>query len=111
VTANRTDSEVSAATPLPPDAASVSPAIPTSTCDRVQRSLEGYIGGTLTDLERAGVEYHLSLCQTCKTVAGDYFEVVKLAGALPPADPPPEVEARLRKFIGRAVGQPDTGNG
>lgn len=110
MTAKPTDSEVCPATPLPPDIVPVAPAIPRSTCERVQRSLEDYVDGVLSELDRAGVEFHLSLCPTCKAVADDYLEVVRLARALPPAAPPPKVAARLRRFIGRAIGQPDTGN-
>ncbi|QDU24160.1 zf-HC2 domain-containing protein [Urbifossiella limnaea] len=102
--------EVSSPTPLPPDVAPISRAIQTTTCDRVQRSLEGYVGGGLSEVERVGLAFHLSLCTTCKIVADEYLEIVRLAGTLRPADPPPDVEARLRKFIGRAIGRPDTGN-
>lgn len=110
MTAKPTDPQV-AATPLPPDADRVVLGDPARTCDRVQGLLDEYLGGSLAELDRAGVEHHLALCATCRTAADQYFEVVRLARSLPPVDPPPEAEARLRALIGRALGRPEPGGG
>ena len=107
MTAKQPPSETATSTPLPPDADPVSPALATTTCGRVQRALEEYVGGTLSEVERAGVDLHVSLCATCRTVADEYFEIVRLASSLPPVKPSPAAEARLRRIIGRALGQTD----
>lgn len=72
-------------------------------CGWVIACLDRYTADELLPPDRTAVERHLCQCPTCADEAEAYAEVVRLAAALPPKLPPPDVEQRLRDFIAKAL--------
>ena len=78
-------------------------------CEWVEGALAGYVGRELPAPAAAWLDRHLSRCPKCARLVGEYREVVRLAGSLPPAGPPPEAADRILAALRAAAGRPASG--
>ena len=72
-------------------------------CARVTATLGEYADRSLSPLDQARVEFHLSSCPACARDAAEYREIIRLASQLTPIAPPAGVERRLRELMRKAV--------
>src|SRR5215831_8551165 len=76
------------------------------TCDQCEELLPGYLLSALEAAEAAAVAEHLHTCDHCQTSLAAYETVVeRLAQAVPPHEPPEDLQQRLMAVV---TGTPPT---
>jgi hypothetical protein len=71
------------------------------TCEQVEEGLSEYLEGALAASDRAALESHLAGCARCAALARQVRAGLEALRALPPAEPSPELFARI---LDRTVG-------
>ncbi len=61
--------------------------------------LNDYVDQNLSSAERIQIVVHLDSCESCKSMVGDFQEIVSLAAELKPAPVPSDVSRRLRQRL------------
>ena len=70
------------------------------TCDQCEALLPGYLLSALEAAEAAAVAEHLHTCDHCQTSLVAYEAVVeRLAQAVPPHEPPADLQQRLMAVV------------
>jgi hypothetical protein len=67
--------------------------------DRYTERLGDYVDGTLDEAERRLFASHLSVCESCRTLAEDLLEIKKSAGSLPRLTPPDHLWQRIENAL------------
>jgi anti-sigma factor RsiW len=65
-------------------------------CKRIEGKLIAFMDGRASDADRLAVESHLAECAACKARVEGFSNVWTILDELPPVDPSPAFEARLR---------------
>lgn len=65
------------------------------TCDRCHDLVDDYVDGTLAADDLKAIEAHLAGCDMCRAMAADWSAIRRLARALEPHVPPPQVWTKL----------------
>ena len=67
--------------------------------DHVEELISASLTGDLTDAERAEMDAHIARCEKCRATLAAFTMERRILAALPPADPPRELFARVRSGI------------
>jgi anti-sigma factor RsiW len=78
-------------------------------CEWVETVTAYYVGGELPSPDAARLERHLTHCPACRGAVEQYREVIRLAGSLPPHEPPPSAAERILAALRAAGNSPDSG--
>jgi anti-sigma factor RsiW len=65
-------------------------------CKRIEGKLIAYMDGRASDADRVAVESHLAECSACKARVEGFRNVWSMLDEMPPVEPSPAFEARLR---------------
>jgi anti-sigma factor RsiW len=65
-------------------------------CKRIEGKLIAFMDGRASDADRHAVESHLAECSACKARVEGFSAVWSMLDEMPPVDPSPAFEARLR---------------
>lgn len=65
-------------------------------CERLEGRLVSYMDGRAGEKDRRTVESHLAQCAACRARVAGFEGVWGMLGELPPSEPSPAFEARLR---------------
>ena len=67
--------------------------------DHVDELISASLTGDLTDAERAEMDAHFARCEKCRATLAAFTMERRILAALPPADPPRDLSARVRSGI------------
>jgi hypothetical protein len=67
--------------------------------NHVDELISASLTGDLTDAERAEMDAHLARCERCRATLAAFKSERRILAALPPADPPRDLSARVRAGI------------
>jgi hypothetical protein len=71
----------------------------TFSANHVDELISASLTGDLTDAERAQMDAHLARCEKCRATLAAFKAERRILAALPPADPPRDLSARVRAGI------------
>jgi len=76
-------------------------------CDRARRLFGACWDDELTQAEREWLEAHFASCDACRAEYDDFSRALELAGALPRAEPAPDLAERVLARVRRTAPEPD----
>ena len=71
-------------------------------CEKISNALIAYLDGRASSDERFVVEAHLKLCAACQERAEEFRRLWQAMAEVPPVEPSPAFDARLRQRIADA---------
>jgi len=73
------------------------------TCERVEKLLGDYASREVVGAEKKALELHVSLCPDCGRRAAQYFQLIRVARALPAPAPSADAARRIRARLEGAM--------